>query len=81
MADSDDYTSVQRYATRAIELTPENVRAYYWLIKAMVKSECPELAKNEISRAKKNLTSEEYASLKKFILQDNAIPSESLLDG
>ena len=81
LADSDDYTSVQRYATRAIELTPENVRAYYWLIKAMVKSECPELAKNEISRAKKNLTSEEYASLKKFILQDNAIPSESLLDG
>ena len=30
-----DYIGAQQYAARAIELTPENVKAYYWLIRAM----------------------------------------------
>ena len=39
--------------TRAIELTPENIKAYYWLVCAMTKLDCSELAKNEIAHAKR----------------------------
>ena len=70
LMDAGDYTGVQHYATRAIELTPENIKAYYWLVCAMTQLDCSELAKNEIVHAKKSLTSEEFASLKKLMLAD-----------
>lgn len=75
-----DYTGVQYYATRAIELTPENIKAYYWLVCAMTKLDCSELAKNEIAHAKKSLTAEEFASLKKLMLSDSSLPCATLLD-
>lgn len=53
LMDAGDYTGVQHYATRAIELTPENIKAYYWLVCAMTKLDCSELAKNEIAHAKR----------------------------
>ena len=76
-----DYSGVQRYATKAIELVPENYKAYYWLVCAMLKLDCAELAKNEIAHAKKNLTKEEFAALRKLILADNTLPHMVLLDG
>lgn len=75
-----DYSSVQRYATRAIELTPENIKAYYWLVRAMLKLDCLELARNEIARARKNLTNEEFSMLKKLFLADSSLPHTALFD-
>ena len=80
LMDVGDYTGVQHYATRAIELTPENIKAYYWLVCAMTKLDCSELAKNEIAHAKKSLTSEEFASLKKLMLSDSSLPCKTLFD-
>ena len=71
---AEDYTGVQQYAARAIELTPENVKAHYWLIHAMSHLGALELAKNEIIRAKSLLTSEEFATLKKYVMQDKTLP-------
>lgn len=81
LMDAGDYTSVQHYATRAIELTPENIKAYYWLVRAMVKLDCFEMAKNEINHARRNLTHEEFASLKKLVTIDAELPSTLLFDG
>lgn len=71
---AEDYTGVQQYAARAIELTPENVKAHYWLIHAMSHLGALELAKNEITRAKSLLTGEEFSNLKKYVMQDNTLP-------
>ena len=75
-----DYSGVQRYATKAIELVPENYKAYYWLVHAMLKLDCLELAKNEIAHARKNLTNEEFAALKKLFLVDSSLPHAALFD-
>ena len=75
-----DYVGVQRYATRAIELTPENIKAYYWLVHAMLKLDCLDLAKNEIAHARKNLTNEEFSALKKLFLVDSSLPHTALFD-
>lgn len=69
-----DYTGVQQYATRAIELAPENTKAHYWLIHSMNHLGTLELAKNEIARAKSLLTSDEFATLKKYVIQDDTMP-------
>lgn len=74
---AEDYAEVQQFASRAIELTPENVKAHYWLICSMIKLETFELAKNQISVARKILNSDEYASLKKLALQEDIIPYDS----
>ena len=79
--DAGDYTSVQQYATRAIQLTPENIKAYYWLVRAMVKLDCFEMAKTEINHARRNLTHEEFASLKKLVTIDSGLPFTLLFDG
>lgn len=76
--DAGDFTGVQQYANKAIKLTPENVRAHYWLIHSMIHLNTPELAKNQLTHAKDTLTGEEYDSLKKYILQDNTMPSSML---
>ena len=78
--DAGDYTGVQHYATRAKDLTPENVKAYYWLACAMTKLDCSELAKNEIAHAKKSLTSEEYTSLKKLVMSDKSLSYDTLFE-
>lgn len=73
-----DFTGVQQYASKAIKLTPENVRAHYWLIHSMNHLGSLELAKNEISHAKVTLTGEEFAMLKKYIAEDNTMPYRAL---
>ncbi len=71
--DAGDFTGVQQYATNAIRLVPENVRAHYWLIHAMNHLGTLELAKNQIAQAKRVLTAEEYATLKKYVGMDETL--------
>ena len=69
-----EYDSIQKYASRAISLTPENVRAYYWLIYTIHQQGSIELAKNEVIRARELLTSSEYQTLKMMLAEDQSIP-------
>lgn len=80
LADAGDFTGVQQYAAKAIELTPENTRAHYWLIHAMSHLGALELARNQISLAREKLTSEEYATLKKYIAHDSTMPYTALFN-
>ena len=60
LAKYDDYNGINAFATQALKLTPENIKAHYWLIYAMYHSGAVELAKNEVQRAKSVLTKEAY---------------------
>lgn len=80
LVDAGDYAGVQQYATRAIELTPENVKAHYCLICAMVKLDTLEMAKNEIIHARRLLTDGEFAALEKLVMLDDSLPYASLFD-
>lgn len=80
LMNAGDYTGVQQYANRAIELTPENVKAHYYLIFAMTKLETYELAKNQINLSKGLLTTEEFDSLKKLIMLEDQLPYSSLME-
>lgn len=75
---ANDFTGVQQYAARAVELTPENARAHYWLIHAMNHLGTLELARNQIAIAKDKLTREEYDNLKKFVAGDATMPYSAL---
>lgn len=72
--EAGDYTGVQQYAARAIQLTPENIKAHYWLIHSMNHLGTLELAKNAVSHAKVVLTGEEFNKLKKDVAQDKTMP-------
>ena len=74
----EDFTNLQKYAAKAVELTPENVMAHYWLIHSMNHLGTLELAKNEIAHAKAVLTDEEFESLKKQVAMDNTMPYNAL---
>ena len=74
----EDFTNLQKYAARAVELTPENVMAHYWLIHSMNHLGTLELAKNEIVHAQAVLTSEEFDTLKKCVARDNTMPYNAL---
>ena len=73
-----DFTGVQQYATTAIERTPENVRAHYWLLHAMNRLGALELARNQINHAKEILTSEEFDTLRKYVAEDETMPYTAL---
>lgn len=79
LAKYDDYNGINAFATQALKLTPENIKAHYWLIYAMYHSGAVELAKNEVQRAKSVLTKEEYATLKKYLLQDESLSYSHLV--
>ena len=78
LAKYDDYNGVNTFAMQALKLTPENIKAYYWLIYAMYHSGAIELARNEVQRAKSVLTSEEYDTLKKYLSQDDTLAYSQL---
>ena len=79
LAKYDDYNGVNTFAMQALKLTPENIKAYYWLIYAMYHSGAIELARNEVQRAKSVLTSEEYATLVKYLSQDESLSYSRLI--
>lgn len=68
-----DYSGIQHYAARAIKLTPENVKAHYWLIYAMYHSGAIAIARRELQQAEQLLTREEFASLKDYIRRDETL--------
>lgn len=72
--EAGEFTGLRQHAARAVELTPENIRAHYWLLHAMNHLGTLELARNHIAHAKEILTSDEYASLKKSVAQDSTMP-------
>lgn len=79
LAQYDDYNGINTFATQALKLAPENIKAHYWLIYAMYHSGAVELAKHEMQRAKGILTSEEYVTLKKYLAQDSSLSCSRLL--
>ena len=78
LAKYDDYNGINTFAMQALKLTPENIKASYWLIYAMYHSGAIELARNEVQRAKSVLTSEEYDTLKKYLSQDDTLAYSQL---
>ncbi|MBQ3193637.1 MAG: hypothetical protein IJB59_08745 [Oscillospiraceae bacterium] len=80
LADFEDYDGIHHFATQALKLVPENVRAQYWLVYAIYHSSAVVLAKREIEIAKNRLTSEEFDTLQKFICKDESLPYGQLFD-
>ncbi len=78
LAKYDDYNGINTFAMQALKLTPENIRAYYWLIYSIYHSGAIELARNEVQRAKSVLTCEEYATLVKYLSQDESLSKSQL---
>lgn len=79
LAEYCDYQGVQHYATQSLQIVPENVTARYWLIHATFHAGTVELAKNEITQSKKDLTSEEFEQLLKRLRQDQTLPPDLLI--
>ena len=71
---------IHHFATQALNLVPENVKAQYWLVYAIYHSSAVVLAKREIEKAKTRLTSEEFDTLQKFICKDESLPYGQLFD-
>lgn len=79
-AEFEDYDAVHHFATKALKLVPENVKAQYWLVYAIYHSGVITLAKKEIQQAKSRLTAEEFETLQKFICKDESLPYGQLFD-
>lgn len=69
LAGTKDYASVIQYSSKALQIEPGNVRAYYWRVYALAQTGATEMAKAALSMAKRNLNEEEHAELVKA-LQD-----------
>lgn len=80
LADFEDYDGIHHFATLALKLVPENVKAQYWLIYAIYHSSAVVLAKREIEKAKSRLTLEEFDTLQKFICKDESLPYGQLFE-
>ncbi len=80
LADAEDYAGLQLYASRSLDIAPENIKAHYWRVYAMYHLGAVEIAKNEIIRLKNDLTPEEYATLIGYIKKDRNIPCLELLE-
>ena len=78
-AEFEDYDATHHFATQALNLVPENVKAQYWLVYAIYHSSAVVLAKREIEKAKTRLTSEEFDTLQKFICKDESLHTDSYL--
>lgn len=63
LGEAEDYAGINHYATRALTILPENVKAHFWLICAIYRSGAVEMAKSEVERAKTYLTEEEHLEL------------------
>ena len=63
--DAQNYTSVQYYAHRALELDEANPDAYYWLIRSLKKRDSMGMVKGEMLMAEHVLGPELYEELLK----------------
>lgn len=80
LAAAGDYSGVQLYASRALDIMPGNLRAHYWLIFAMYHMGAIEMAKAEVERAKSDLTTEEYHTLVRYLREDKHMPIRVLFE-
>lgn len=80
LVDFEDYDGIHHFASLALKLVPENVKAQYWLIYAIYHSSAIVLAKREIEKAKSRLTLEEFDTLQKFICKDESLPYGQLFE-
>lgn len=81
MAEFEDYDGIHHFALKAIEMTPENIKAHYWLIYSMYHSGAAAIAKKEIEQAKLSLTEDEFATLEKYIASDPTLRNSHLFGG
>lgn len=75
LAEAGDYTGIQQYASRALDIIPGNIKAHYWLVFAMYHSGAIEMAKSEITRAREVLTTEEYVTFLQYLKKNEEIVS------
>ncbi len=61
--EAENYSDIQLYALKALNLDNANKDAYYWLIRSMNKLGLSEMAKGELKSAEKFLLFEEYQVL------------------
>lgn len=80
LAAEKDYPCLQAYAANALELTPGNMKAYYWLIFSMYQMGAVEMAKAEVARARNDLTGDEYSTLVKYLKESPDLPPRELFD-
>lgn len=67
LAEQKDYHNLHRYAAQSLSVETGNPKAYYWLIYAMAHMGATEIAKSELTMAKRCLTEEEFEDLEKAI--------------
>lgn len=77
--DGDKDIPLECYEFLSAKTKEEQEHLYYWLIYAMYHSGAIELARNEVQRAKSVLTSEEYATLVKYLSQDESLSYSRLI--
>lgn len=57
------YDLIHQYAALALTISPENTKAYYWLIQSYLKQNMEEMATGELVAARQKLPDEEYQKL------------------
>lgn len=75
LAEAGDYTGIQQYASKALDIMPGNIKAHFWLVYAMFHSGAIKMAKSEITRAKSILTAEEYVTLIRYLKKNQDMTS------
>ena len=80
LAEFKDYDGILHFGLKTLKLAPENVKAHYWLVYAMYHSGTVELAKKRIQQARHDLTDDEYATLKKYIMKDETLQKIRLFE-
>lgn len=61
--ETQDYSTVQYYASLALKIEKASVDGFYWMIRAMRQRDSVSMAKGELRLAEHVLTSEEYQEL------------------
>ena len=65
------YVTISEYATQAIKVIPENPDMHYWLVHALNRLGLTEIAKSQLTAAKKILIEEDYEDLLARIDREN----------
>lgn len=80
LAELKDYSGVVQYATQILNITPDNMKAYYWKIYAMYCSGEYEIARAELEMAKIHLIEEEYKELVEHLKTMKEKPFGTFID-
>ena len=63
LEDAKDYQNLYKYAAQSLTISPENVKAHYWLIVAMFNLGADEMADTQLEESRRILTDAEYYEL------------------